>query len=155
MEYTRPEPIGPVAVEAINDTGHALPMPPAGLIEQAVRVVTQQAAPASSIVDTFAETATAHLADRQVRVVASGTQPIRRLRVSLTGWDVNDAAAAAAVVFVSVDYQLLDEHGELLWQMKQERWPVRLSGPNLSRYEVTRTAEACVDAALTSLAGPH
>lgn len=150
VEYTRPVPIEHVAVEALNATGHPLPLPPASIVEQAVRAVSKQPEPDSTVADAFARALTARVAFLNVRPAAADAP---RLRISLTAWDVHGGDAAGAVVFVSADYQLLGEHGEVWWHVRQDRLPVRLGGPNLSRDEVARVAGRCVEQALTSWAG--
>jgi hypothetical protein len=139
------------AVTAVNDTGRELPMPQAGIIEQAVRVVSRQPQSDGTISGAFARAATARLVGRHVSVVPSDTAAAAQLQVHLTGWDVRDGASAGGVVFVSADYRLLDAQGTVLWEVKQDRLPVRLAGPNLSRHEVGRIADASVDAAFASL----
>jgi len=149
IKYQSSQPLGRVRVEAVNATGRELPLPPPGLIEQAVRVVTQQPEIRSSISDAFAHAAAERLASISVIVEPDSSAPL--LRISLERWDLRDGEATGAVVFVSADYELLDDNGLVLWEVKQERQPVRLSGPNLSRYEVARVARTCVDDALASL----
>jgi hypothetical protein len=138
----------------MNDTGHELPMPQPGLLQQAVRVVSRQPRSDDTISDAFARAAAARLVDRQVSVVPPDTARAAQLEVHLTAWDVRDGTSAGGVVFVSADYRLLDApQGTLLWEVKQDRLPVPLAAPNLGRYEVGRIAGASVDAAFASL--PH
>ncbi len=153
VAYRGAEPVRALTVDATNDTGRELPMPPAGLIEEAVRLVTREASPTATIPDAFATTAAERLAESRVRVAAPGTAQ-DRLAISLKRWDVRDEGGSGAVVVVSVDYQLLDDRGTVLWAVEQDRQLVRLSGPNLSRYEVTRVARTCIDAALESFPTP-
>jgi hypothetical protein len=135
----------------MNDTGHELPMPQAGIIEQAVRFVLRQPKSDDTISDAFARAAAARLVDRQVSVVPPDTAGAAQLQVHLTGWDVRDGTSAGGVVFVSADYRLLDAQGTVLWEVKQDRLPLPLAAPNLNRYEVGRIAGASVDAAFASL----
>ncbi len=149
VAYTRAEPVQRVAVEAENATGRDLPAPPPGLIEQAVRLVSRQPAPEASVAEAFARAATARFAEQPVGAVSN--VGCDRLQIRLTAWDMDNAGAAGAVVFVSAMYVLLDPRGTIVWQVEQDRLPVRLSGPNLSRYEVERVARTCVELALESL----
>jgi hypothetical protein len=151
VQYSLREPVGPVAVETVNATGRALPLPSAGLIERAVRLVTRQQEAESSITDTFTEAAAEDLSRMGIHTTSSEVAGARRLHISLTDWDVQDGASSEGVVFVNADYQLVDAQGGLLWEVVQSRFPVRLSGPNLSRYEVVRVARACVEHAFVSL----
>jgi hypothetical protein len=151
VEYSLREPVGPVAVETVNATGRALPLPSAGLIERAVRLVTRQPEAESSVADSFTEAAMENLSNMGIHAASSEVVGARRLRISLTDWDAQDAASSEGVVFVGADYQLVDAHGGLLWEVVQSRLPVRLSGPNLSRYEVARVARTCVERAFASL----
>ncbi len=150
VAYQSTQPLGPVRVEAVNATGSELPVPPPGLIEQAVRLLTQQAPRQSSIPDAFATAAVERLGSTSA-VAAGPDSAAPLLRISLERWEVRDGEAAGGVVFVTADYQLLDAQGQLLWRARQEQRPVRLSGPNLRRYEVARVARACVDDALAAL----
>jgi hypothetical protein len=142
-----------VTLQAVNATGRDLPMPPPGLIERAVGFITGQPGPTSDIVDAFAQAAAARLAAAGVRIDPSDVAAHRRLRISLTSWDVRNGNSSSGVVFVNADYQLVDERDTILWEVRQDNLPVRLTGPNLSRVEVGHVAGACVDAALESLAG--
>lgn len=153
VEYTRAEPIERVAVEVVNATGQELPMPQAGIIEQAVRLVTRQPEPESTVTDAFVRAATEHLTGMNLRVDTSDTTAGWRLRVTLESWDVRDNGTAGAVVVVSANYQLLDSDGAVSWEAQQDRLPVRLDGPNLSRHEVAHIARTCVDLGLASLPG--
>ena len=144
-------PLERAAVTAVNDTGRALPMPQAGIIEQAVRVLSREPQSEETISDAFARAAAARLVDRHVSVVPRDTAAATQLQVHLTGWDVRDGTSAGGVVFVSADYRLLDAQGTVLWEVKQDRLPVPLAAPNLSRHEVGRIADASVDAAFASL----
>lgn len=150
IRYQSSQPLEPVRVEAVNATGGELPVPPPGLIEQAARLVMQQAPRRFSIPDAFATAAAERLGSMSA-VAAGSDSAAPLLRISLERWDVRDGQAAGGVVFVTADYQLLDPQGQLLWRARQEQRPVRLSGPNLSRYEVARVARMCVDDALASL----
>jgi hypothetical protein len=150
IAYARNEAVERVRVEITNATGHELPMPPGGVIEQAVQLVTQQPAAQSTITDAFARAVDARLAAMNIRVV-TGEARAQHLRVSLEAWDLSNGNAAGAVVFVTADYQLFDDNGAVLWQVRQARLPVHLSGPNLSRYEVGRAADTCVAQALATL----
>jgi hypothetical protein len=87
-----------------------------------------------------------------VRVVPGDAAATPCLRISLIQWDVRNDGAPGAVVFVSADYELLDARGEVQWHVVQDRLPIRLSGPNISRYEVTRASHECVERALATLA---
>jgi len=154
VDYRGAEPVRALTVDAVNDTGRELPMPPVGLIEQAVRLVTQQAPPTSTIPDAFATAAAERLVQLQVGVATPGGAAHDRLQITLTRWDVRDEGGSGAVVLVGAGYELVDEHGAILWAVEQSGLPVRLSGPNLSRYEVARIARTCIDAALVSLPTP-
>jgi len=151
VDYKDAEPVRQVVLEAVNATGHDLPMPPPGIIEQAVRLVTRTADAAPTVPDAFVRAATERLADMNIRVAASD----RRLRITIRDWDVRDGAATGAVVFVTAEYELLGAHDEMLWHVRQDRLPVRPSGPNLDRSEVARVVGSCVDQALLSLPAPH
>lgn len=157
VAYEGAQPPDNVALEAVNATGHALPLPRPGLIEEAVRVVTQQPPPESSIVDAFVDAATEHLTKMQIGVAAPAGLT---LRIRLLGWDVNNATAAGGVAVVSAEYQLLDEAGGVRWAVEQDGLRIRLGGPNLSRYEIARITRTCVALAFASLrpsttATPH
>lgn len=149
--YRGTEPVHALSIDAVNSTERELPMPQAGLIEQAVRLVTQQPPPTTTIPDAFATAAAERLAQLRVQIATAGSVAEQRLQINLKRWDLRDDDASGAVAFVSASYQLLDQHGTVLWAVEQDRLPVRLSGPNLSRYEVARIARTCVDAALPSL----
>jgi hypothetical protein len=151
MEYQLHEPVGPVAVATVNATGRTLPVPPAGLIEQAVRLVTREAEAELSIEDMFTLVAGEQLSSMGIRAAPPNVAGTRRLRISLTDWDVRDAASSEGVVFVSAEYALVDAQGGVLWQVVQSRLPMQLSGPNLSRFEVARVARTCVERAFASL----
>jgi hypothetical protein len=155
VDYTGAEPVGQVVVEPVNATGHDLPMPPPGLVEQAVRFVTRASDPEPTVADAFERAATERLADKNIRVAPSAAAADRRLRVTLLDWDVRDGAATGIVVFVTADYQLLGARDEVLWEVRQDHLPVRPNGPNMDRSEVARVARSCVDLALASLPGPH
>lgn len=154
IAYTQPEPPEAVAVEGVNASGRGLPMPSAGVIETAVRLLAPGPEPEPTIVDAFAAACRARLAEMKLRVVAAGSAAARLMRISIRGWDVRNEGAAGAVVFVTADYQLLDDQGTVLWQVEHTRLPVPLNGPNLSRPEVTRVARICTEAALASLPRP-
>lgn len=151
--YRGTEPVRAISINAVDATGRDLPMPQPGLIEQAVRLITQQPPPTATIPDAFAMAAAEHLAQQQVEIVSADTSA-ERLEVTLTGWDLRNDGASSAVAFVSASYQLLDEHRTVLWTVEQRSLPVRLSGPNVSRYEVARIARTCIEAALASLPTP-
>ena len=154
VAYRGTEQVRAVAINAVDATGRDLPMPQAGLIEQAVRLVTRQTPPTTTIPDAFATAAAERLAQLQVEIATAASAVAQQLEINLTGWDLRDNGASGAVAFVSASYQLLDQHGTALWAVEQDRLPVRLSGPNLSRYEVARIARTCVEAALSSLPTP-
>ncbi len=154
VAYCGTEPVRTVTVSALDATGRDLPMPQAGLIEQAVRLVTRQPPLTTTIPDAFATAAIERLAQLQVQIATAGSTAAQRLEINLTRWDLRDDGASGAVAFVSANFQLLDQHGSLLWAVEQDRLPVRFSGPNLSRYEVARIARTCVEAALASLPTP-
>jgi hypothetical protein len=154
VDYRGAQPVRVLAVDAVNTTGRDLPMPSAGLIERAVQVVTQQAPPTDTIPDAFVTAATERLAQSQMRSAAPGAAAQDRLQITLRQWEVRDEDSSGAVVFVGTAYELLDAHGAVLWAVEQDGLPVRLSGPNLSRYEVARIARTCIDAALASLPAP-
>lgn len=151
VDYKGAEPVQQVVLEAVNATGQDLPMPPPGIVEQAVRLVMRTTDAQPTVPDAFARAATERLADMNIRVAASN----RRLRITIRDWDVRDGAATGAVVFVTAEYELLGAHDETLWHVRQDRLPVRPSGPNLDRSEVARVVGSCVDQALVSLPAPH
>lgn len=154
VAYTRAEPIERVAaIEAVNATGRELRMPQAGVIEQVVRLVTRQPEPQSTVTDAFAQAASEHLADMNIRVDTSDSSAGWRLRVTLASWDVRDNEMAGAVVVVSANYRLLDTGGAVSWEVQQDRLPIRVDGPNLTRHAVTQIARSCMDRALESLPG--
>lgn len=154
VAYHGTEPVQAVSINAVDATGRDLPMPQPGLIEQAVRLVTQQPPPTATISDAFAMAAAERLAQQQVEIATAGSASAQRLEITLIGWDLHNDGSSGAVAFVSASYQLLDQTGSVLWAVAQDQLPVRLSGPNLSRYEVARIARTCVDAALASLPTP-
>jgi hypothetical protein len=154
VAYCGTEPVRAVTINAVDATGRDLPMPQAGLIEQAVRLVTRQPPPTTTIPDAFATAAADRLEQLHVQIATAGNTAAQRLEINLTRWDLRDDGASGAVAFVSATYQLLDAHGSILWAVEQDRLPARFSGPNLSRYEVARIARTCVGAALASLPTP-
>jgi len=148
LPYTLAEPLDRVTLEAVNASGHELPLPPPGLLEQAVRFVTQQPEADSSLVDTFERAASNRLDAMKIAVTATAT---RHLRISLVGWDFHGGGAAGSVVFVTAGYELLDPAGKPLWKVEQTRLPIRVNGPDLSRAEVARIARRSVEQAFASL----
>lgn len=148
-------PIDRVTVAVLNETGRELPMPQAGVIEQVVRVFTGEPGSEPTIADAFARAAATQLEDRHVRVLPSSATAVAHLRVSLIGWEVRDGTSAGGIVSVTADYRLLDAERTVVWEVKQDRLPVRLAGPNLSRYEVGRIATKCVAAAFASFPEGH
>jgi hypothetical protein len=151
VEYRGAEPVHALAVDAVNATGRDLPLPPAGLIEQAVQMLTREAPATGTIPDAFATAAAERLAESQVRIEAAGGAAQSRLVITLRRWEVRDDGGSGAVAFVDASYDLHDEHGPVVWAVEQNGLPVRLSGPNLSRSEVARIARTCIDAAVASL----
>jgi hypothetical protein len=150
LDYTGTEPIRDVTVAAVNGTGQELAMPPAGIIEQAGRMFGGHSDAEATIIDAFAHTATLVLTAHHMRVVPNPSGADRHLVIHVTQWDVRNDGAAGAVVFVSADYQLLDAHNHTLWHVVQDRLPIRLSGPNISRHEVVRAAHECVERAVAA-----
>jgi len=148
VPYTLTEPLNRLALEAVNASGHELPMPQAGLLEQVARLVMQQPDDETSLVDAFARAASDRLGAMKIAVTPAAT---RRLRISLAGWDFHGGGAAGSVVFVTASYELLDPGGKRLWQVEQTRLPIRVDGPDLSRTEVARIARRCVEQAFASL----
>jgi hypothetical protein len=136
--------IGGVAVTAVNGTGRELPMPQPGIVERAVIAATGAPPARATVADAFAEAAATRLSSA---AAADG----RRLRITLLAWDVRNDGAAGAVVFVSAKYDLFEADGRLVWQALQERLPVRSSGPNVDRHEVSLIAERSVADALALL----
>lgn len=148
VPYTLAEPLDRVTLEAVNASGHELPMPPPGLLEQVVRLVTQQPEADSSLANTFERAASDRLDAMKIAVTPAAT---RHLRISLVGWDFHGGGAASSVVFVTVAYELLDAGGKPLWKVEQIRLPIRVNGPDLSRAEVARIARCSVEQAFASL----
>jgi hypothetical protein len=155
VDYKGAAPVQQVMIETVNATGHDLPMPPPGIVEQAVRFVTRASDAEPTVPDAFERAAAERLADMHIRVAAATAGSDGRLRITLLDWDVRDGAATGAVVFVTADYRLLGAHDEVLWQVRQDHLPVRPSAPNLDRSEVTHVVGSCVDLALVSLPAPH
>ena len=145
-------PGAPVRVEVVNATGSELPMPPVGLVEQAVRVVAGRPDPEPSIPAAFARSAAAALAARAF-AVAAADPAAARLTIRLIGWQPRAAVAAGGAVFVSADYELVTPGGDVIWRVEQRHTAVRLGAPNLSRQEVRRVVDLCVERAFASL--PH
>jgi hypothetical protein len=154
VDYRSDKPLEEVTVEVVNSTGRELPLPPGGLVEQAAHAITRKPGQESSVVNVLCRTLASRLEERSVRIIASGAAAERRLRVRLIGWDVQNDGSVGAVVFVTADYSLLDPEGTLLWKVAQDRLPVRLSGPNLSRHEIERITDTSVHLALASLPRP-
>ncbi len=140
-----------VRVESVNATGRELPLPPAGFFEQAVRVLTRRSDPQASVTDAFRHAASERIRDMGVEASLFGGTHIPRFLVTLRVWEVRDGEATGAVVVASADYQLLDTAGHALWAARVERQLVRLSGPNLSTYDVGRVARTCAELGLASL----
>ena len=126
-------------------------MPEPGMIEQVVRFVLDRPQAHSTIADAFARAAADRIAETDVRIDSPRGATDHVLRIMLREWEVRDGVAAATVVFVSADYELLDPGGDVLWAVTHDHLPMRLGGPNLSRYEVERIARRCADLALASL----
>jgi len=155
VAYVGSTPPEQVTVEAINASGHPLPMPPVGLIAQAAQFVTGTSTKDEEIIDVFAAAATSQLRDMHVHAAPESDQPVPRLRIELQDWDVHDATAATgAVVFVSAQYQLRDPQGAVLWEVTQQRLPLQLTGPTVTRLAVERIATACLERALVSFPRP-
>jgi hypothetical protein len=148
VPYTLPELPDRVAIEAVNASGHELPMPQAGLLEQVARLITKQPDDEPSLVDAFARAASERLGAMKIAVAPAAK---RRLRISLAGWDFHGGGTAGSLVFVTASYELLDPGGERLWQVEQTRLPIRIDGPDLSRTEVAHIARRCVEQAFASL----
>ncbi len=142
-----------VHVDAVNATGRELPLPPAGLVERTVRMLTRESDPRLSVTDVFQHVTAERAQNMGIEAAASDDGRAPRLLVTLRLWDVRDGEATGAVVFVSADYQLLDPARHVQWEVRLERRPVRLSGPNLGGYDVWQVARTCTDLGLELLQG--
>jgi hypothetical protein len=153
VPYATPEPIGRVAVEAVNSTGRTLALPGASLVSRVAQALGERTAPEPDLTDVFASATSVRLEELGARVVGPDAAPDRRVRVTLRAFDLQNDGEAGAIVFVTATYELSERDGQVLWKASQDRLPARLTGPNLSRYEVSRIAAKSVESGLASL-GP-
>ena len=146
--------VGEAAIEVVNGTGRELPAPRPGPADEIARVAGWPSAGSFSTADVFAAEVASALREKGVeRVERRDGAPV--FRVTLNDFDLRNVDTTAAVAFVSVSYALLDPDGRPLWQAAENRLPIRLGGPDLTRSELARIVAEAARRALASFPSPQ
>ncbi len=143
-----------VILEVLDGSQRPLIAPRPGLIDRIAQLTANGTAPYSAI-DAFTAAVAAELEAKGV--AWDGGHPggamrtdLPVLRITLTDLEIQDAAAAGAVAFVSASYALVDAKGESTWEVAENRLPIRLGGPDLTRSVLARIAAEAVHQGLAS-----
>lgn len=142
-----------VSLEVRDESRRALATPRPDLIDQIGRLAGRTATPFSAV-DAFTAAATIELEQKGIHARADRRPATPVFRITIHDLEIRNGAAAGAVAFVSARFVLVDATGESLWEAVEQRLPIRLGGPDVTRSQLARIAAEAVGHALSSFPPP-